>query len=262
MEIANAVEVIVAAMRILAGEGTSIEKLNAEVQKARPCSPRAVLELWDELGTTIVGRRYGATSPGRVVALARAQLLERLVGIGEHDAGGLLFALKSMLHHYHPEIAIVLALYAVESFVAGLVARENAYDAESGALYDALTATLVGGANPAIMVLAKPCEQLNRFLGEEDPRQRVKLIVAPRDEALGGGWVVYTVNYRRRRYHTYVPIAARHGLAADEVRFVHKKRFIAVAASRAAALALAEASLREYHRWGNVPARLLRWWTE
>ena len=89
-----------------------------------------------------------------------------------------------------------------------------------------------------------------------DPKQTVKLVVSRRGEF---DWQIYTVNYKRQPFNTYVPISKGY---LPGVNFVHRKQFYAIAMSKTAAMELARQSMNEYRAWSNLPNRMLRWWHE
>lgn len=262
MDIMDSSEVLMAAVRVLAGEGRTVAAISAFLTKARAEGPSSCLAVWDECGAHVACLKYAAACPVRVAEIARAEIFEPLVAMDDANPAGLPCALRRMLEQLQPERAVTVAVYVLDAYLRALVDREDAYAPDLEMLFDAYSQTFFGDGNPAIMMLPKPSRYVNRFLREHDPKQMIKFVVAPRKEAGGGGWQLYTVNYKRQPFNTYVPIATEHGIPAPYVRFIHKKRFVAVLTTQRAAHELAVKSMQEYQRWSNLPARMLRWWAE
>jgi len=97
------------------------------------------------------------------------------------------------------------------------------------------------------------------FLKDYDPQQEVKFIIQPRNPEQGT-WQIWTVDYKRRRFHIDVPL-----LTADDaskysydIRCIHPGRFLAITNDRHSAIGLARASLKAFS--GDYVSWFKRWW--
>lgn len=150
----------------------------------------------------------------------------------------------------------VIAVLA-RAHLEGLVRRENLYVDELDVLVESHQLAIAKG--DGVMVLPHQPSTHHRYLRAADPRQFIRFLIFPTDACT---WRIWTVDYQHRPFDTYAPILPVEELPAwlrADVKFVHRKRFVANASTQAAAVAVARASLDAYYHWSGGPSRLLRW---
>lgn len=250
----DADEALAYVLCIMAGKGIFENKtLEAFIDDHRMRGSKGVAGVWRDKGTAIA-ERYNASEPVAILELAEKEFFSALDDDAE-SSSGLKFALTCLLNaDSRPFRAVNVAYACIDAYLTGVVERENAYIASFDDIFDAFSEHFFG-EDVGIMVVEREVstKHINRFLREIDPKQAVKIVVAPRNT----DWQVLTVNYRRQPYKTYVPITV---LPMPDVAFVHRKQFCASATSREGAVALARQSMTEYLDWDNLPNRILRWW--
>jgi hypothetical protein len=92
-----------------------------------------------------------------------------------------------------------------------------------------------------------------------DPDQQIKLLTFPDPICDENTWLVYTVDYKRIPFNTYVPLVPRSVVTTSTALFVHSRRQIARCARRIDAVRLMRLSLQRYYNWRNYPVRFLRY---
>lgn len=153
--------------------------------------------------------------------------------------------------------AVDTAQTSILALIIDIMTKEISYLQE----YVSLANAFAGRSHPEIMELDFKPNNISRFLNEVDAEQEVKFIVVPRIEDDKQLFQIYTVDYDHEKFNTYVPILDESDaieLFGDQIRFVHKNRFMAVVETKKAGVALASASLTNYLTYGNLPYRVKR----